>query len=926
MFHSFWVRELPDFLSDYALPGETAEERLRSHWRRWVQAIGTLWDPRRVYALCFHWRPEQKAITIYGCEKNESETALLPLAFEAVGVHSECKDFGNYSALFAQMQSVCLVAQDEVSIELSETIARATKKPDLPLEFCQGKDGIKTVYESRPWWGPGGEYLAPFRLLTKLRTPASLCILLQPRPINKDVLEKISAMARECASFAQYQTPAQREAGQPVGTGRPLIDPQLSWAGRIYAAILRRLTTPWLVVTACFATSQQAAEQLARSLANTLREEICYDPPFGETVPLPSASRVLSVSSKATESVVRMFQDLQIDEELLCTSSALDCDTSWGQLSLTHQQGARDNRASRNSLLPYLLRYLVDARGAAAVFRFPVSINSGIPKIRVRQRPPEFHPGTLGDRDRNWESVSIGFLSDGTEVNIDLQALAKHVLIVGTTGSGKTNTALSFLYQLYTNQIPFLVIESAKQEYRELTQIEPFRGKLRVYTLGNELCSPVRLNPFQLLPGVRVEAHISRLQTCFEAALPQDIGAISSILSEALHMVYARHGWRDVEVYFSEDPRSFPTMEDFVAIVESIINQRYVGEIQANMSGALLGRLKPLLLGSKRRTFNVEQSEPDFDTLMNVPVVLELNDLNLEEKALVTLFLLTFLREYCDQNRRGAQGLQHVTLIEEAHNVLEQTTSVGAGQGVGKADTRYKAVQTICQMLAEIRVYGEGIIIVDQSPTKLARDAIRNTNLQITHALRDAADREAIASAMIMDDVQSDYIGKLRVGEAAIFFPGMEKATFIKVHPMENFAVVDTGKTSSDEEIRKYMASISALAKPTPFAGCEYCKQRCVYREQARDYLIRGGRDFLKEIRSKAERNAQSPQQMSDANRSLLRSIIEQLRTDNPSISDVDFCWCVVVQYESEGHQTWRRRPLRRSLETMWREIHERGT
>ena len=457
-------------------------------------------------------------------------------------------------------------------------------------------------------------------------------------------------------------------------------------------------------------------------------------------------------------------------------------------------------------------------------------MRGGVPGIAVRQPAPDFEPGPRPSEVAA-DELHLGTFRRGGAVTVKLKYLTRHALVTGFTGAGKTNTVLYLLNQLWAERqrnglepISFLVIEAAKKEYRGLLN-QPGFEDLLIFSLGDETTSPFRLNPFELLPGVRLEAHLGRLQTCFDAALPQ-FGILPSIIAESLELIYRDKDWRLTDRGGSQQNRLFPTMRDMFAKVIQVAESRgYAGETYHNVRAAAAGRIGSLLGGSKGRMFACQRSVP-MDLLMTRPAVLELNDLNQQDKALTMMFLLMLLREYRELHK--AKSLQHVTVVEEAHNVMENVQSVGASEIA--ADTRAKAVEAFAAMLAEVRAYGEGIVICDQSPEKLAPDAVRNTNLQIAHQLRHRTDREAIAAAMIMDEAQREYLGKLRVGEAAVFLTGYDRATFMRVPNYKDDT--DFGEPP-DEKVAAHMASFKAehISAYLPFDGCRFCGLPCHYRE-----------------------------------------------------------------------------------------------
>lgn len=835
---------LPDFLMDHTLLGKEPSDRIIEYCRRWTQFISGLWRITNnvTYALRFDLNVTEKSIDVYILGKLEiseqaqgENQALIFLA----DLERMLEYFGFEPKLLTTQQLYLIlqnynyshwleVCQEEVvtpirkdtlvsqpATQPSNFSSRSTSETEfyIPKEFIYQTEQQNCIYGIRPWWGVGGTFLIPFNTLAAQNAPVNICILLSPTQLYPTEQALIAEIAREAESIASMQTRGLNFGNPQVRPSQSKTDPQLRWESRLYAANLRRLSHPFLATIFCFSNDAAAVQQVAHAFASTLREEKPYDPPLGETEIIPAGAKVFSYPHSSYLQAACQYLDFT------------------PLISENHSRIASHPHLRR-------LRYLLDGRGAACAFRFPISVQGGVPGIPVKQRPPDFHPGLR--KETPSDAIDLGRFHVGGRAYVSKNAFTKHALITGFTGSGKSNTCLYLLDQFYRKfQIPFLVIESAKKEYRGLRNVDIFQSQLRIYTLGNETVSPLRFNPFELIPGVRVESHLAHLQTCFEGALPP-VGPLPSVIAESLETVYRQQGWRLTDYSISQEIRQFPTMRDFYETVEKVLEQRgYQGEVKSNLEAAIKGRIKPLLMGSKGLMFSQRLSHPSAEELFTHPVILELNDLNEQDKSLVMMFFLTLLREYRELNT--SKDLIHITLVEEAHNVLANVASIGTQEG-GASDVKAKAVQAFCNMLAEVRAYGEGLIIADQSPEKLARDAMRNTNVQISHQLRDAHDREAIANAMIMSEEQRDYLGKCETGRAAIFYTGLQKATFIDVpvyKDKELSTVIEnkwcgfddnSAPRLSDQEVREYMSQFMSEKS----LDCSLCKgaSNCQFRKQ----------------------------------------------------------------------------------------------
>lgn len=416
--------------------------------------------------------------------------------------------------------------------------------------------------------------------------------------------------------------------------------------------------------------------------------------------------------------------------------------------------------------------------------------------------------------------------------NVEKRDLTRHALIIGITGGGKTNTTKSILDTLWGKappgeKVPFLVIESAKREYWELRNLKGFEDLL-VFTLGAEASGssiPYRINPFETTPGISLQTHIDYLLSTFKAAFDL-FPPLPYVLESAVYEIYDDRGWDIVENKNRYGLTEYPTLTDLYNKVAVVVDRMgYYQEVQSNVKTALQARIHSLMIGGKGAMLDTPRSVP-IGELLNRPVVLELEDIGDDEtKSFVIGILMVQLYEYRKSLMdKGSKDLSHILMIEEAHRLLKKVEESGEGGG-----TRAKSVEFFCNLLAEIRTYGQGILIADQIPTKLAPDTIKNTNLKIVHRTVAEDDRETIGRAMNMTPEQIEYLSSLRRGYAAVYSEGDNRPRCVKFPLVESF--YDRDRPQVLNEVRKKVQAIAENYDHTihNHVGCTYCEHRCRY-------------------------------------------------------------------------------------------------
>ncbi len=470
----------------------------------------------------------------------------------------------------------------------------------------------------------------------------------------------------------------------------------------------------------------------------------------------------------------------------------------------------------------YRLPYIVTADEAASFFRLPLGsdkINAGFVVNEAGKSNKTYSENIInaGDIELGKLRAAMG----NNAIGLSLKDLAKHMLIVGTPGSGKTTFSVGLLDRLWKeHHIPFLVIEPAKNEYRALVQSIP---DLQVFTPGKNFISPFVFNPFCPPKNVRLETYKSTLKTAFAAGVSMST-PLDKIFEDTINNCYSDFRWLDN--YTIADKGQVFNITDFIKCFEETFEEiGYTGDAR-NIGRAGVVRLKSLV-----NLFDNYFSIP-IEDLLSKPTVIELAAIeNADQKALIIALLLLSILAYVNANYVGEGGLRNFILLEEAHVLLDAETNAG---GEGSANPASIAQGLVKRMLAEIRSYGVGIAIADQSPRKVGIDIVALTDIKVAFRLVERQDKEILADSTSMSELQTNRLAKLKSGEAFLFFNRLDEPEEIITpdYRLNNNISISL----ADEGIRQfstYWNDKQDKLRPYPECKlCPYCDVSCDYNRR----------------------------------------------------------------------------------------------
>lgn len=437
-----------------------------------------------------------------------------------------------------------------------------------------------------------------------------------------------------------------------------------------------------------------------------------------------------------------------------------------------------------DSLL-YTPATLVSGRELPMHLGLPTRSVHGLPIIEHAEFGRNVPDEAMPDEDKmNLGKIYHMGKEEAAGLLLNRQAMASHTFITGSTGTGKSNAVYHLLDEITKNgQTTFLVVEPAKGEYKN---VFGSRADVQVFGTNPRETPLLRMNPFAFPENIHILEHIDRLVEIFNACWPM-YAAMPAVLKDAIERSYQKVGW---DLRNSESEKGiFPTFFDLLDILPGVIEEsHYSKDTQSDYVGALCTRVKSLTNGIYGSVLCAEDALSDAE-MFDQNVIVDLSRVgSMETKSLLMGILVMKLQEYRMCSSGMNSRLRHVTVLEEAHNLLRKTSAEQSQEG---ANLQGKSVEMLANAIAEMRTYGEGFIIADQAPGLLDMSVIRNTNTKIILRLPDEEDRKLVGKSAALKEAQIDELSKLPLGVAAVYQNEWPEAVLCKIeaYPMPENAV-----------------------------------------------------------------------------------------------------------------------------------------
>lgn len=328
---------------------------------------------------------------------------------------------------------------------------------------------------------------------------------------------------------------------------------------------------------------------------------------------------------------------------------------------------------------------------------------------------------------------------------LPIDLLNRHIVVVGSAGVGKSNFVKHIVLQLVNKcKVNVLVLDS-HGKYREIA------SKLENSRIFNPTKDDLSINILEIPEGVDRNTHIENVLKALHISVEWKPN-LQELVKSSLCRLY--------------ELNPHPRISDWIAVLKEPSTNE-----SSNLRDSfdfLQSHLERMTLDVYGRIFDRMRTSLSIKDLLNTPSIIELREMNAESQAFFVGATLTMIQDF-----RGANGPAqnlHLVCLEEAH--------IFASKVYG-ATKSYEVISNCpwATILEEMRKYNEGIILVDQKPSTIAKDALANCDSMVVFRLTDEEDRDIVVRSFGHNPdadlgIQlSDYLSRLDIGQSIIQAP-----------------------------------------------------------------------------------------------------------------------------------------------------------
>jgi hypothetical protein len=393
--------------------------------------------------------------------------------------------------------------------------------------------------------------------------------------------------------------------------------------------------------------------------------------------------------------------------------------------------------------------------------------------------------------------VTVGETDTGKSLQLTLEDFTRHVFVTGASGAGKSNTMMSLVAQLHGHGCPVLVVDPVKRDFEPL--LESLGLADRIFDFRRRW---LRFNPFVPPANVTLYAHCVVLAKTLAMLFPTNAVAYEILLSMVKHTY-----WHKLEAHrrdgkpmtigefvqttgrlLRQHPFLAPTFAEFLDLGMDVLRQPGEGS-GSQWTREAIDHFERRWANLRRSALSIMLSPGPaevIDPLFESTALIEFGawfDQNEANAAFALIFSMMYEQRLSDAEENGPRlHRPAVALLDEAHRIVPAHAGGGDDSLVSAGG---EAAALLTQMIAECRALGQGIILGEQSASKIDPSVLINTSTKIVHTVLFGRDKDYLGSALSLSDAERDYLSYLPVGEALAFSPASYQPLAVRMPRFE---------------------------------------------------------------------------------------------------------------------------------------------